>query len=135
MVGLAKTQSCGIGYGLVPPPFGADPLPCSCRVETGFAEASVLQLPTTWCQIERVTLSSKGLEVHILPAQREEFADAKPGCRIQENQCPFSNVEIAEKKLQLRKVPNTSGASFPLRTLPHELDRVGIQPTRIALRD
>jgi hypothetical protein len=43
----------------------------------------------------------KNLEVHVVPAQCQQFADAKPGCCIEQNQRSLPHFELAEEKLDL----------------------------------
>lgn len=69
----------------------------------------------------------KILKINIAPAQCQQLADSKAGCRVEQDQGAFPDGQLAEKKLQLREFENI-GHLLPLRALADELDGVAIHP-------
>ena len=65
----------------------------------------------------------------IAPAKREQFADWKSGCRIEESQRALPDEQLAEKELMFCQFEYLR-CSLPYRALAHELDRLESLPRR-----
>src|SRR5258708_3702205 len=69
----------------------------------------------------------KVVEIHIPPAQGQEFADAKPSSGVQQDEGPFPNTKLAEQELNFDKFENVRNA-LAFRALSNELDRILVRP-------